>query len=82
MQQKFHMYGYFTLEKLINYKSKDKAVNSNKAGIYKIMCEDCEGCYIGQTCQYLETRNKEHMRLVKNIELNKPAVAAHFWSHK
>ena len=35
----------FTLGKLINYKSNDKEVNSNKSGIYKIKCKDCEGCY-------------------------------------
>ena len=39
----------FTLEKLINHNSKDKAFNSNKSGICKIKCKDCEGCYIGQT---------------------------------
>ena len=72
----------FTLEKLINYKSKDKAANSNKPDIYKIKCKDCEGCYIEQTSWNLETRYKEHMRYVKNKELNKSAVAAHFWSHK
>ena len=38
-----------TLEKLINYKFKDKAVNCNKLYIYKIKFKDCEGCYIGQT---------------------------------
>ena len=41
----------FTLENLMNYKFKDKAVNSNKPGIYKIKCKDCEGFYIGQTSQ-------------------------------
>ena len=67
---------------LINYKSNDKEVNSNKSGIYKIKCKDCEGCYIGQTSRNLPTRYKEYMRRVKNKELNKSAVAAHFWSHK
>ena len=72
----------FNLEKLINYKSNDKEVNSNKSAIYKIKCKDCEGCYIGQTSRNLETRYKEHKRHVKNKDLNKSAVAAHFWSHK
>ena len=70
----------FTLGKLFN-KPKDKTEN-NKSGIYKIKCKDCEGCYIGQTSRNLETRYKEHMRRVKNKDLNKSAVAAHFWSHK
>ena len=48
----------------------DKAVNSNKQDIYKIKSKDCEGCYIGQTSRNLETRYKEHMRHVKNKELN------------
>ena len=30
----------------------------------------------------MKTIYKEHMRHVKNKELNKSAVAAHFWSHK
>ena len=68
----------FTLVKLINYKSNDKEVNSNKSGIYKIKYKDCEGSYIGQTSQNLDTRYKEHMRHVKNKDLNKSAVAAHF----
>ena len=30
----------------------------------------------------LESRYEEHMRHMKNKELNKSAVAAHFWCHK
>ena len=30
----------------------------------------------------METRYKEHTRRVKNKDLNKSAVAAHFWSYK
>ena len=70
------------LEKLINYKSNDKEVNSNKSGIYKIKCKDCEEYYIGQTSCNLETRYKEHMRHVRNKELNKSAVTAYLWSQK
>ena len=64
--------------KLFN-KPKDKTEN-NKPGIYKIKCKDCEGCYIGQTSRNLETRYKEHMRHVKNLDLEKSAIAAHSWS--
>ena len=46
--------------------SLDKAVNSNKQGIYKIKCKDCEECYIAQTGRNLDTRYKEHIGHVKN----------------
>ena len=44
--------------------------------------KDCEGCYIGQTSQNLETTCKQHMRHVKNKQLNKSALTPRFWSHK
>ena len=49
----------FTLEKLINYKSNDKEVNSNKSGIYKIKCKDCEDVLLDKLVKIwkLDTKN-------------------------
>lgn len=39
---------------------KDKPNNYKKSGVYKLKCNECNGCYIGQTGRNFETRFKEH----------------------
>jgi len=50
-----------------NFKSlqgntKDKLKETEKSGIYKIQCEICEKCYLGQTKRNIGIRFKEHIR--------------------
>ncbi|KAL6268036.1 hypothetical protein P5V15_001118 [Pogonomyrmex californicus] len=35
-------------------------VGSRKNAVYKIECENCEKCYVGQTKRQLKTRLNEH----------------------
>jgi hypothetical protein len=46
---------------------KDTYITSkfDQAGIYKLMCMDCNKVYIGQTGRTLRTRYKEHIRSIK-----------------
>ena len=39
-----------------------------RAPIYKIPCEGCEKCYIGETKRQFATRKGEHKKAVKKIE--------------
>ena len=38
--------------------------------IYKIPCQDCKLCYIGETAQWYGERGKQHMRCVRNQDDN------------
>ncbi|XP_044760971.1 uncharacterized protein LOC123318413 [Coccinella septempunctata] len=35
--------------------------------VYRVDCRDCDGCYIGQTKQYLKTRMSQHIRDCRNL---------------
>lgn len=45
---------------------KDKLENNKKAGIYKLICDECNAVYIGQTGRNFQTRYKEHMAAYTN----------------
>ena len=38
--------------------------------IYKIPCQDCKLCYIGETAQWYDEREKQHKRCVRNQDEN------------
>jgi len=38
--------------------------------IYKIPCTSCNFCYIGETSQWFDEREKQHKRCVKNCDSN------------
>jgi hypothetical protein len=57
--------------------TKDKIEEGGKSGIYKIQCEECDKCYVGQTKRNIDIRFKEHLRNVKNQEDDKSPVAEH-----
>lgn len=48
----------------------------NVPGVYMIPCE-CGKCYIGETRRNIKTRLTEHIRSVKNLDVEKSAVAEH-----
>jgi len=51
--------------------TKDKKEEGGKSGIYKIQCEKCDKCYVGQTKRDINIRFKEHLRNIKNQENKK-----------
>ena len=42
--------------------SKDKIDIWDKSGVYKLKCDDCNACYVGQTGRSFKSRIKEHIR--------------------
>lgn len=59
-------------------KGKDQLpANKRTNVIYKLTCNDCSACYIGQTKRYLETRIKEHFKDIKKHESNYSVVSNH-----
>ena len=71
----------FNIKNLIQANTKDKDPPNKKSGIYKVNCEDCSKCYIGQIRRNIETRMKEHCRNIKCFQIDKSAVAAHSWEN-
>ena len=67
------------VKNLLNLNNKDKIPTEKKPGIYKINCKECQKSYTRKTKQNLETRVKEHFHNVKYKDIEKSAVAYHFW---
>ena len=67
------------VKNLLNMNNKDKIPTEKKSGIYEINCKECQKSYIGKTKQNLETRVKEHFHNVKYKDIEKSAIAYHFW---
>ncbi len=63
-------------------KLKTKKSQKEMSGIYRIPCNDCEMEYRGQTRRRLETREKEHERAIKAIEVDKSSVAKHMCENR
>jgi len=59
---------------ICNHKNKYKQKNN---GIYKIYCDSCDSCYIGETCREFEIRLKEHIADSKHQRILSSAVALH-----
>jgi GIY-YIG catalytic domain. len=51
-----------------------------KSGIYKINCKQSDKVYIGQTKRNVETRTKEHFRILRLNHIEKSALALPFWN--
>ena len=47
--------------------------------VYKIPCRDCEATYIGESKRSFKQRSSEHMRAVKNRDIEKNEIADHCW---
>jgi len=58
--------------------TKDVIPNKLRSGIYQINCSDCDHKYIGQTRRALHTRVTEHLRSIKNKDVQK-AIPAHIF---
>ena len=57
---------------------KDKVLVKEKSGlVYQISCRDCNAVYIGKTGRNLETRKRERIDAVKNVDLKRSALCQH-----
>ena len=54
-----------TTNTIIKQLTSEKNINKNSSGIYKLKCNTCNGAYIGQTGEGVNTRYKEHIRYIK-----------------
>ena len=65
---------YFTLSSVFR-KPKDVICDKKKCGlVYEIPCRDCDAVYVGETARSLSTRKKEHVKAVKEMNLQKSAL--------
>lgn len=64
-----------TVRRLCN--GKDRLENSKKSGVYSLVCDECNGIYIGQTGRNFNTRYKEHVAAYRNGYPEKSHFAKH-----
>lgn len=64
-----------TLSRICN--GKDYLDNSKKSGIYKLVCEECNGVYVGQTGRNFDIRFKEHVAAYRNEHPDQSHFAKH-----
>ena len=72
----------YSIGKQFSKKVSSEKPENEKPGIYRLDCLDCNKVYIGQTARSLKIRNSEHQRCIKNKEIERSAVAAHYWEEK
>lgn len=65
-----------TLEDLYNCKDKLPSICTTHA-VYSIMCETCQGEYVGETLRAVGVRRKEHQDAVRQGDTLKSAIAEH-----
>lgn len=53
-----------SLRQLCN--GKDRLEDHKKSGVYKLVCDECNGIYVGQTGRNFQTRYKEHLAAYRN----------------
>lgn len=58
--------------------AKDKLENSEKSGIFSILCGDCDDSYIGQCRRAIKYRFGEHYKHNQQGEIGKSTAADHF----
>jgi hypothetical protein len=57
---------------------REGGIKTTKNVVYSIPCLGCSGrCYVGQTSRYFGEREAEHQRCIKNMEVEKSALAKH-----
>ena len=69
----------YSVKNLLKPRLSHRRTTEKKSGIYKTSCADCNKIYIGKTKRNLGTRKKEHFRNIKFKQIDKSAVAAHYW---
>ena len=52
-------------------------VDNTKGVVYKVECQDCQRCYIGQTGNALRTRIKQHEAAYRLMNVDKSVIAKH-----
>ena len=73
---------FYSNDTLRKYLSKPKdtiPADQNNNIVYKIPCGDCEATYIGETKRSFKQRSSEHIRAVKNRDIEKNEIADHCW---
>lgn len=45
--------------------------------VYRMNCNDCEKCYIGETKRYLQTRKKEHLKKMNSHQSMLSVISEH-----
>ncbi|XP_011883688.1 PREDICTED: uncharacterized protein LOC105570848, partial [Vollenhovia emeryi] len=75
----------YTIPKKLNTtitKGKDRLADEKRTDIvYRILCENCNASYIGQTKRHLATRIKEHFNDIKKDVDNHSVVTKHRTNH-
>ena len=72
-------YSKNTLRKHLS-KPKDAVPQEQRNNIvYKIPCKDCDATYIGESKRSFKVRSSEHMRAVRNMDIEKNEIADHCW---
>lgn len=66
-----------TLGSMICNVKEKRTAERQKGVIYKIPCQHCQECYIGETCRHWGTRKAEHQGYVRRGEADKSGVANH-----
>ena len=68
---------YFTLSSVFR-KPIHVICDEKKCGlVYEIPSRDCDAVYVGETGRSLSTRKKEHVKAVKEMNLQKSALCQH-----
>jgi len=73
-------FGYLTGRKISEFlvKNHKDTLKKSKCGIYKLTCNDCDTCYIGETRRDFKTRLKEHEADIRHNRILTSAVALHY----
>jgi len=75
-----YIIGYRILNKLTGYIKRHKDINKhdrNNNIVYKILCNDCNASYVGQTKRQLKTRINEHQKNIKFDESKHSVITKH-----
>jgi len=71
-------FGFLTGKKLCNIVCNHKeSYQIKNNGIYKIKCDSCNDCYIGETFRDFDTRLKEHLADTRHNRILTSAIALH-----
>jgi len=73
-------FGYLTGRKIseILVKNHKDTIKKSECGIYKLTCNECNACYIGETKRDFKTRLKEHEADIRHNRILTSAVALHY----
>ena len=58
-----------TISQILRPQTTNNTTIYNKSGIYKLTCKTCQHVYMGQTSRNLKKRYQEHVRYIRNNDL-------------